>query len=759
MATRIPLLPLSVLIILLLAAPGGARAAVRIVMGATPIEAGDARAANDITVINEKLAFAIAVESPVPYGVPRGAIIDIAPVRIGRPGRDRVVFADFIPNNWSAWPNTYQHVSILDRGPKQVVIRSVRDWGRVSITTLYTLRANSDRIEINTRMQNDGDVSLPDLLSGLTLWPNSGFVFQVPGLAGTEEGKADGALATRVVAYDEDWSIALHAPYLDHIAHASLDLYSLHTLAPHASREFEGWLQVGTKGDLAPVVAAQIEQRHLPAGKVHGVVRGRNAGVIEGAVVIVKQADVPYAWTVAHDGAYELTLPVGEYNLEASARNYSVSSQRSLSVAAGSNLQLDFADLQAPGQIHFQVTDAGSGQPLDARLSISEGQKPLVGFLGRNTFFTELDRKGRLDTEIAPGRYVFTVSSGGGFLGPSRSVAIQVAPGKVQSAAVVLSRLFDPGSRGWYCADLHHHADQAEAVTPPADLARSQLAAGLDVLFVSDHDSTVNHEQLRRIADSRGMAFMPGIELSASWGHFNAYPLAPGQKLQIDTGVATIDQVFAEARRQKAIVVQVNHPFIPYGYFTSLSNGTAPGGFNPGFDLMEINSQAPGDDEKVVHALWDFWNAGHRYYLTGGTDTHDVWNDVSGKLRAFAHVDGRLTAEGFAQALKAGHAYVTHGPLLYPSTVFGDELKVKPGDAFTLAFDLESVIGVKQIQLVSRGKVVAHESLPGGQREHVVFPLKATDPTWYAVVVEDEAGQKAYSDPIWVGVNAAAAAQ
>ena len=73
--------------------------------------------------MNEKLAFGIAVESPVPYGVPRGAIVDVAPVIDGKPGRDRVVFADFIPNNWSAWPNTYQKVDVLERGPDQVVVQ------------------------------------------------------------------------------------------------------------------------------------------------------------------------------------------------------------------------------------------------------------------------------------------------------------------------------------------------------------------------------------------------------------------------------------------------------------------------------------------------------------------------------------------------------------------------------------------------------------------------------------------------------------
>ncbi|HYM27880.1 MAG TPA: hypothetical protein VET66_07005, partial [Steroidobacteraceae bacterium] len=174
---------------------------VRVIIGPTPIPSGNSRAPQDITVVNEKLAFALAVGSTVPYGLPRGALVDIAPVEHGRIGRDRVVFADFIPNNWSAWPNTYQRVEILERGPQQVRIRAVRDWGRVTVTTLYTLSAGSDTVAIAATMTNGGDQPLTDLLSGLTLWPNSGFLFAVPGLAGVNSGPADGALAPRVVAY------------------------------------------------------------------------------------------------------------------------------------------------------------------------------------------------------------------------------------------------------------------------------------------------------------------------------------------------------------------------------------------------------------------------------------------------------------------------------------------------------------------------------------------------------------------------------
>jgi len=731
----------------------GAHAAVRVLTGPTPIPDGDARAAGDLTVVNEKLAFALAVESAVPFGVPRGAIVDVAPVSHGQIGRDRVAFADFIPNNWSAWPNTYQHVDVLERGPRQVRIRAVRDWGKVNIVTVYSLSANSDQLEIRTTMTNGGDETLTDLLSGLTLWPRSGFLFAVPGLAGVTEGKADGALADRVVAYDAGWAITLHAPYLDHVGSSSRDLFQLHTLQPHESRTFTGWLQVGSSGDLAPVIRAEIERGRLQSGTVRGAVSTRDGKALRQPVVVVERDGKPYAWVVGHEGAYRLRLAAGKYALYATGRNYSRSDPTSVNVRAGPDQVRDFHDLESPGRLDFSVADARNGAPLDARIVITEGQKPLVEFLGGKTFFTQLEHKGQAGVPIAPGRYVFTVSAGGGFLAPDAQVRLAVAAGRGRQSRVAITPLFDPPSRGWYSADLHHHADQAEALTPPADLARSQLAAGLDLLFVSDHDSTVNLALLQQIANARGVPFIPGIELSPSWGHFNAYPLPAAAQLAIDPSTASIDVILKEARRAGATVVQVNHPFNPYGYFASLKAGVAPGGFNPGFDLLEINSSVPNDDRKVLAKLWEFWNAGEHYYLAAGSDTHNVWNDQSGRVRTFAHIDGQLTAQDFAEALKAGRAYVSYGPLIFPSVMFGTQMQVRSGEPFTLAFDLASVAGLSKAELISAGTVEDSRSFPDTPlKTHVDFTLTTDHPGWYALDVEDQQGRKAYTDPVWVTI-------
>jgi hypothetical protein len=558
-----------------------------------------------------------------------------------------------------------------------------------------------------------------------------------------------------VVAYEQDWFIALHAPYFDRIGSRSRDLFLKHSLAPGESRDFEGWLQVGPSGDLAPVLRAELDRKQLTSGVIRGSVTTRAGAPVEQPIVVIEKLGAPYAWVYGRQGRYELTLPVGDYTLYATAKSHASSPPTSVSIEAGDELVHDFRGLGTPGRVRFDVRDRQTGKPLDARIAIAQGEKPLVEFLGKKVFFTQLDSQGVADEPIAPGNYVFSVSSGGGFLGPTESVSLEVLPGRTLDRKVLLTRRFDPRARGWYSADLHHHADQAEANTPPAEVARSQLAAGLDLLFVSDHDTTTNFPKMQEIAQRRGVSFIPGIELSPSWGHFNAYPLQLDARLSVDTSLATVQEILADGRRMGAIIIQANHPYIPYGYMTSAAAGVVPGGFSRDFDLMEINVGAPADDPKVLAQLAQYWNAREKVFLSAGSDTHDVWNSESGRVRMYAHPDGAPTAAAFAQALKSGRAYVSFGPLVYPSVMFGETLRVRAQEAFTLGFDLQSIAGIRRVELVSRGEVVRTESFEGegNQEVHAEFPLTADAATWYALVVRDRADRNAYTNPIWVDVD------
>ena len=121
--------------------------------------------------------------------------------------------------------------------------------------------------ESTNKMTNTGDKALEALSSGYVLWPDGGYIFGIPGLEGLQEGPATGALAAWSAFYDKDWAFGLHARFDDRINNGARDRYLLHDLAAGESRQFEAWLQVNDRGELAPFVSSAIDLEDLPASK------------------------------------------------------------------------------------------------------------------------------------------------------------------------------------------------------------------------------------------------------------------------------------------------------------------------------------------------------------------------------------------------------------------------------------------------------------------------------------------------------------
>lgn len=726
-------------------------AGLSVVVGPTAIPRGNATAVRDITVRNDDFAVAFAVETAAPWGVARGGIVDIAIVRDGEIGYDFASLADFMPNRWSSWPTTYQRVSIEKQTADEVVIRTERDWGDVELLTRFTFRAGSRTIHLHTHMHNAGEVALEDIYSGYVVWPEGGSLFGVPGLHGVNSSAEDAALADWSASYDEHWALGLHAPFSQVVAYDGRDRYLPHTLQPGASRDFEAWLQIESDGSLAPLVRAEIEFGQLPHGRLSGRVAGSDGRAIERPAVVAIKNDAPYAWTLGRDGRYEFELPAGDYEVYATAQGYAPGAARAVNIAAGCDAQLDFADVQPPGAVRFRVAASDSGRMLDARIEILSGTRALIGFFGKNTLFTELDPVGETSASMPPGDYQFAVSAAGGFTSLREVVASTVKSGATSDLRVSIDVLAAPQAHGWYSADLHHHSDVLDGFTEPEYVLRSELAAGVDITFLSDHDSVVNNHAMRTLSAARGVQFMPGTEMSPSWAHFNAYPVDDGKDIDIDPGQSTVQEIFAAARRMGADIVEANHPYNSYGYFEALEQGAVPGGYDPGFDLVEIVSGGHDSNRKTLERVWQMWNEGKRAYLAGGSDVHDVWLEESGAARTYVHVDGALDMDKFVASLQAGHAYASQGPLVFPAILFGSDIEHATGTELVLAYRIQAVSGLRAVRLIERGVELEARGFDGGNAAVAVefAPRPETD-TWYSLVVEDLQGRFAYTNPVWV---------
>ncbi|MDZ4730215.1 MAG: hypothetical protein SH820_09775 [Xanthomonadales bacterium] len=80
------------------------------------------------------------------------------------------------------------------------------------------------------------------------------------------------------------------------------------------------------------------------------------------------------------------------------------------------------------------------------------------------------------------------------------------------------------------------------------------------------------------------MAVAFAVNTTPPWG------VPRGGIIDIDVDSSEVQVIFGEARRIGADVVQINHPYMAYGYFHSDEQGGVRGGYSNAFDLVEITA-------------------------------------------------------------------------------------------------------------------------------------------------------------------------
>lgn len=66
--------------------------------------------------------------------------------------------------------------------------------------------------------------------------------------------------------------------------------------------------------------------------------------------------------------------------------------------------------------------------------------------------------------------------------------------------------------------DLHTHSTASDGTLTPTQLVCRAVEAGIEVLSLTDHDTTEGQTELAEAARRRGLGFVSGIEISVSWG-------------------------------------------------------------------------------------------------------------------------------------------------------------------------------------------------------------------------------------------------
>ena len=308
----------------------------------------------------------------------------------------------------------------------------------------------------------------------------------------------------------------------------------------------------------------------------------------------------------------------------------------------------------------------------------------------------------------------------------------------------------------WLKSAFHTHTARSDGELDPAAHVRHHEWMGFDVVAITDH-WTLTHEPStdhilvitgaelaadpygEALADSEILAIGisdipedPGGD-RAKWGPIDAYTYK------------TFPDLSAAAR---CIADQGGVSFIAHPYWSGMPLETlmAVEGAH-GIELFNSSAHrenARGDSSYV----WDLClDRGKRFWAFGTDDCHYPGFDIGD---AWTMVRAAERSEGAVlEALRQGHTYASAGPQIRDITVDGSELEVRcsPARAVVMASRYETGWAVmaggrnrmeeaRVLERDERGLVVRARFSPSIELPH------------RRVVIEDETGRKAWSNPI-----------
>ena len=289
-----------------------------------------------------------------------------------------------------------------------------------------------------------------------------------------------------------------------------------------------------------------------------------------------------------------------------------------------------------------------------------------------------------------------------------------------------------PGN--FYRGNLHTHCTESDGDYPAHEVVRRYREKGYDFLALSDHF-------LERygfpITDTRGLRSKDFTTLISAELHTGN--LHNGETWHVLAVGLPLD--FSPPQPQEGIVDLAKRAFDAGAYIGLVHPawyGLAPEDARilPFAHAVEIYNHGSemendrGDGWSLCNMLL---NEGARLHGFATDDAHHMAHDAFG---GWIHVkaDG-LDANLLVESLKAGRYYSSQGPTFENIECIGDEILVECSP-------------VNAVMVTGRGSRA--EKLLGKDLTSARLPLARFSDTFFRVTVVDNAGKKAWSNPVWL---------
>jgi len=418
--------------------------------------------------------------------------------------------------------------------------------------------------------------------------------------------------------------------------------------------------------------------------ELRGVLKEEGGAGLAGAFVHATSPSGQYltrALTNAQ-GEYTLHVPPGPVSLTPTLKGWAIPA--GTAVADGATT----ADLTLPKRATIQVkaTDSVTNEPIPVRVQVIPATPPA---LAPASFGLREEVNGRLWSDFAiTGDTVLPVPPGPHRVIVSRGYEYELLDTPVTadpSTPVVveakLQRTVD--TAGVMCADFHIHSFYSADSSDPADeKVKGAIVDGLDIAVSSEHEWIIDFQPIiQRLGLTKWAFGMPSQELTTfTWGHFGVIPLHPRPGAPNNGAVDWVGKQPPAFFKQVSElpenpVLIINHPSGASGfssYFTAagFERTTASGDpelWSTQFGAVEVfnDSDFNANRTSSVADWFALLNAGHTYWATGASDSHDHRTSPVGYPRTcmrFGHDDPtKLTPELVRDVLRSGAATVSGG--------------------------------------------------------------------------------------------------
>jgi hypothetical protein len=446
-----------------------------------------------------------------------------------------------------------------------------------------------------------------------------------------------------------------------------------------------------------------------------------------------------------------------------------------------------FAQVSREASLTVRIVDGASGAPTPVRVRLEDasGNRPRVrGAVTISESAIPIPRKaiavmwgqqdraqgyalqpdgsfyvdGSFDVRLPPGDYTLTLSKGFEYVRQTQTVKLE--PGAALTREYRLERWADMPARGWYSSDDHIHLQRS-----PGDnasilrwIAAEDIHVG-NILEMGDFWATFfsqyafgepgRYQEAGRILSS-------GQEEPRTPEIGHTISLGAREFVRMARDYYSYDRLFDRVHSLGGVTGFAHQGMSFHGY-----RGMVLNTIRGKTDFLELGQFCVPEGPLALDHYYHFLDLGFRLTALAGSDFPWCGRQYAqiGNARFYTYVEAPFTFDRWLAALKAGHTFVSTGPVVLLNVngrLPGDTLDVKPGTrlritAEALGHDAEAPL--RSLEIVGHSKVLARS--PAGNRARLTADLELapTHGMWIAAKCEAGAGQVAHTTPVYVTVN------